>query len=146
MKFLLHAVNRQSWVMQVTCLILLVAGVAKCSWAEPNSIQILNCSREALSARLTFISNAQHEIAISTYYVQPGKATDLLLAALTSAAERGVQVRLLLDARNMELKSPQLARLQQAGVSGKLRWGQTWFSVFSRMSIHPQCKTNVADS
>ena len=103
MKFVLHAINRQRWVMQATCLILLVAGFAKCSWAEPNRIQILNCSQEALSARLTFISNAQNEIAISSYYVEPGKATDLLLAALTSAAGRGVRVRLLLDARNMEL-------------------------------------------
>ena len=133
MKFVLHAVNRQRWVMQLTCLILLVAGFAKSSWAEPNSIQILNCSQEALSARLTFISNAQHEIAISSYYVQPGKATDLLLAALTSAAERGVQVRLLLDARNMELKSSQLARLQQAGVSIRLfhrqdKGGVHWFN------------------
>ena len=133
MKFVLHAVNRQRWVMQVSCLILLVAGFAKSSWADPNSIQILNCNQEALSARLTFISNAQNEIAISSFYVEPGKATDLLLAALTSSAERGVRVRLLLDARNMELKSSQLARLQQAGVSIRLfhpqdKGGVHWFN------------------
>jgi len=103
MKFVLHAVHHPRLVMQVACLILLVAGFAKSSWAEANRIQILNCNQEALSARLTFISNAQNEIAISSYYVEPGKATDLLLAALTSAAGRGVRVRLLLDARNMEL-------------------------------------------
>ena len=74
MKFVFHAVNRQRWVMQVSCLILLVAGFAKSSWADPNSIQILNCNQEALSARLTFISNAQNEIAISSFYVEPGKA------------------------------------------------------------------------
>ena len=103
MKFVLHAVHHPRLAMQVACLTLLVAGFAKSSWAEANRIQILNCNQEALSARLTFISNAQNEIAISSYYVEPGKATDLLLAALTSAAGRGVRVRLLLDARNMEL-------------------------------------------
>ena len=36
MKFVLHAVNRQRWVTQVVCLILLVTGFAKSSWAEPN--------------------------------------------------------------------------------------------------------------
>ena len=133
MKFVLHVVNHQRCVMQVACLILLVTGFAKGSCAAPDRIQILNCSQEALSARLAFISNAQNEIVISSYYVEPGKATDLLLAALVSSADRGVQVRLLLDARNMGLKSSQLARLHQAGVSIRLfhpqdKGGVHWFN------------------
>ena len=56
-------------------------------------------------------------------------------------------IRCLAEGESMLAAGKPAARCRKASLgSGKLRWGQTWFSVFSRMSIHPQCKPNVADS
>jgi cardiolipin synthase A/B len=43
------------------------------------------------------INNAKHSVTFMVYIWEPGKATNDVLGAMTAAAKRGVQVRLMLD-------------------------------------------------
>ncbi|UTR12961.1 phospholipase D family protein [Evansella sp. LMS18] len=52
---------------------------------------------EAGLARINLIENAQEKIELSYYTVHPGLSRDILFSSIIEAADRGVNVRILLD-------------------------------------------------
>lgn len=54
---------------------------------------------EGLQSRLHILDEARERIDISYYAIHMGQTTDLFLGALLDAADRGVQIRILLDAQ-----------------------------------------------
>ncbi len=54
---------------------------------------------EGLDTRLHILDEAAERIDVSYYAIHMGQTTDLFLGALLDAAERGVQVRILVDAQ-----------------------------------------------
>ncbi|HBA64038.1 MAG TPA: phospholipase D family protein [Lachnospiraceae bacterium] len=58
---------------------------------------VVETNQEALSFRLDLFERAKESIILSTFDIRPGKSTDDLFAALYAAADRGVQVQILVD-------------------------------------------------
>jgi cardiolipin synthase C len=65
--------------------------------SEPDGFALLADGKEAFSARVGLIRQAQRELDIQTYLLGDGQTTRLILAQLIKAAEEGVRVRLLVD-------------------------------------------------
>lgn len=65
--------------------------------ASGERVACIDDNRNALIWRLRMIENAEEEIIISTFGFSTGSSGRDILCALHAAAERGVQVRLLLD-------------------------------------------------
>ncbi|OIJ19061.1 hypothetical protein BKP45_14480 [Anaerobacillus alkalidiazotrophicus] len=69
-------------------------------WGEEISqdrVVLVDDRYEAGIARIHMIENAQHTLDISYYTIHPGQSSDIFFSYIISAADRGVQVRLLLD-------------------------------------------------
>ncbi|NLC31756.1 MAG: phosphatidylserine/phosphatidylglycerophosphate/cardiolipin synthase family protein [Clostridiales bacterium] len=64
---------------------------------EGNRAAILVTGEEALDARIRMIANARESIIISSYLFQDDESGHLVASALMAAADRGVQVRILMD-------------------------------------------------
>lgn len=64
---------------------------------DQSGFYTLNSGHSALQARLGLIDLAEHSVDIQTYKLYEHRSTDLLVARLFQAADRGVQVRLSLD-------------------------------------------------
>ena len=63
-----------------------------------NQISPLEGGREAYDAMLEAIDNAQHTVALTSYIFQADQAGRKFLTALAKAHDRGVKVRVLIDA------------------------------------------------
>ena len=61
--------------------------------------------QESLGARIKLLDEAQHTIDLSYYAMHMGPSTDLFLGSILYAAERGVQVRILVDGMSGGLTS-----------------------------------------
>ena len=61
---------------------------------------------DALKERIRLIERAQHSIIMSTFDFRSDEAGKQMIAALMSAAERGVEVRILVDGFNSVLNLP----------------------------------------
>ena len=75
--------------------LLLILG--NCWSAQADWAVILDDPVEAGSARIDIIQQAEETIDVEYYAIQEGDGADLFLGLLFNAADRGVQVRLLLD-------------------------------------------------
>ncbi len=75
---------------------------------------ILDTGDDALLARTHLIRAAKKSIDIQTFIWKRDQTSDFLFAELLKAAERGVHVRLLIDALNYIAKPKQLARMATA--------------------------------
>lgn len=60
---------------------------------------LVETPEQGLASRLHILDEAQERIDISYYAIHMGQTTDLFLGAVLDAAERGVQVRLVVDAQ-----------------------------------------------
>ncbi|MGM0435804.1 MAG: phospholipase D-like domain-containing protein [Bacillota bacterium] len=58
---------------------------------------ILDDNQKALDVRLALIESANEKIDVSYYTLHDGRSRDLIFSALHDAAERGVEVRIILD-------------------------------------------------
>lgn len=58
---------------------------------------VVETNEDALSIRIRMIEEAKERIVLSTFDIRPGKSTDDIFSALTAAADRGVQVKILVD-------------------------------------------------
>lgn len=58
---------------------------------------VVETSQEALDTRLHMISEAKERIILTTFDIRMGKSTDDIFAQLLEAADRGVQVQILVD-------------------------------------------------
>jgi putative cardiolipin synthase len=80
------------------------AAIGQSAGPDASGFELLDTNEEALRWRLALIDSARHTIDVQ-YYVWFGDAAGrLLLKRVLDAADRGVQVRLLLDDLNTVLK------------------------------------------
>lgn len=63
----------------------------------PDRASIIETSMDALNSRLQLIHQAQSSIILSTFDIRPGQSTDDIVSALLEAADRDVQVQILVD-------------------------------------------------
>ncbi len=74
-------------------------------------IRHITDNKEALIARLALINSAKHEIVLTTFEFFDDESGQDILSALSEAAERGVKIRMLVDAyKGNELKNSRFAR------------------------------------
>ncbi|MGQ4879128.1 phospholipase D-like domain-containing protein [Billgrantia sp. LNSP4103-1] len=87
-------------------------------WKEGNRITLLPDSRCFVPALLDAIDEARESIWLEQYLVESGRMTRRFFEALTRAAQRGVEVRVLLDSFGaVGLGQQERARLSAAGVA-----------------------------
>lgn len=60
-------------------------------------VSLIESGEDAIFVRLNMLENAKHSIDISYYTLTEGRSVDLVLASLLEAADRNVQVRIILD-------------------------------------------------
>jgi len=91
------------------------------------------------------IESAQSSVHLETFLWEDGKASEQVIAALLSAAHRGVDVRILIDARgSSDLSSEAKDRLREAGcqVESFHRWR---FRNLGKFNVRDHRKVVVAD-
>jgi len=71
------------------------------SATEQSGFHLISRGNDALIMRLAMIANAEHSIDIQYYSMQSDITGKLLLEAILRAADRGVKVRILIDALNL---------------------------------------------
>ena len=71
--------------------------------AATEQVCLIDSNEQALNWRLRLIQSAQKEIILSTFDFRADNSGTDILAALLNAAERGVQVRLIIDGINAQL-------------------------------------------
>ena len=82
-----------------------------------DTVTVLTNGEEAFPAMLEAIRNARHRVSFETYIYGRGKIPDQFTEALASAAMRGVEVRVVLDALGAQDVEPaHVERLENAGV------------------------------
>lgn len=86
-------------------------------WREGNRIALLPEATRFLPAMFEAVNQAQHYVLVELYLMESGKLASQVSDALINAAERGVEVYLLLDGYgSMGLERHDRKRLEQAGV------------------------------
>ncbi|WP_374763206.1 phospholipase D-like domain-containing protein [Yunchengibacter salinarum] len=82
-----------------------------------NRVLPLEGGSEAYDAMITAIDSARHSVALTTYIFQNDRVGGRFVAALKAAVERGVAVRVLVDAvGNLYGFKPVIGALRRAGV------------------------------
>ncbi|MGH7444537.1 MAG: phospholipase D-like domain-containing protein, partial [Longimicrobiales bacterium] len=93
-----------------------IAGIVNAPIQEGGSAELLNNGDAFFPRMLTDIAAAERTINFSVYIWEPGSVSDEMLAALTTRAEAGVQVRVLIDAiGGMRIPQDGVERLRAAG-------------------------------
>ncbi len=69
-------------------------------------VVLLEDNDEALIARIHFIENAEETLDITSHTIHSGFSTDVIFGSIMEAADRGVQVRVLLDGMFHNLRGP----------------------------------------
>lgn len=88
------------------------------TWKEGNRITLLPDSRCFVPALLEAIDKAEESVWFEQYLIESGRVTRRFFDALTRAAQRGVEVRVLLDSFGaVGLGQRDRARLTAAGVA-----------------------------
>jgi len=91
--------------------------VSICRQAGGNSIALLRGGDEAYSAMLAAIAAAKRSILLESYIFDNDRMGDKFVAALSAAVQRGVAVRVLIDAVGARYSVPSIVhRLKQAGI------------------------------
>lgn len=90
---------------------------------------ILVSGEEAFDARIRMIANSNETIIISTYLFADDQSGHLLASALMAAADRGVQVRIMLDGL--------IGRINLSAAIWATYWVRTgiWHCVITTLSI-----------
>ncbi|HET6411079.1 MAG TPA: phospholipase D-like domain-containing protein [Anaeromyxobacter sp.] len=82
-----------------------------------NAISLLQGGALAYPAMLSAIGAAERSVTLCTYIFDPGLVGDAFVEALAAAKERGVQVRVLIDAIGVRYRWPPIhRRLRERGV------------------------------
>lgn len=91
------------------------------AWREGNRVALLPEASRFLPAMFDAVHQAQHYVFVELYLMESGALADQMIDVLVAAAERGVQVYVLLDGYGaMGLKREDRERLQEAGVALQL--------------------------
>lgn len=88
----------------------LVGGVTRAPLTAGNAVEILPDGDAAYPAMLEAIDGARHSVALATYIFDHGRAADGFLDALGRARQRGVAVRVLVDAVGARYSRPSIFR------------------------------------
>ena len=89
-------------------------------WRDGNSVELLVDGEQYFPAMLTAIRNASTSVVLEMYLFESGAVANEFIHALSEAARRGVDVRLLLDAfGSMKLLEGDRNRVIEAGVKLK---------------------------
>src|SRR5262245_31067269 len=83
-----------------------------------NSVTLLENGDEIFPAMLRDIQEAKHSVNLETYIFQPDRAGRMVADALIAAAQKGVEVRLLVDAWGSKF-SHMKAEFDSAGVQAR---------------------------
>ena len=93
--------------------------IAALTWGrvlEGNGIRIVQ-DAAFFDAVIEDVANATHHVHLETFLWMDGDVSDRIVASLTAAAQRGIDVRVLVDQRGGKTTSPQVWRtLREAGV------------------------------
>ncbi len=81
-----------------------------------NQAEILNNGDEIVAGMLGAIREAKVTVDLEAYIFKNDKAGEMFAAALMAAAQRGVEVRVLVDATGSSRTGPLLARMRKVGV------------------------------
>ncbi len=84
--------------------------------ARADVVRLLRDDYEAAQARVDIIQQAQVEVAVVYYIIDFDNVTAMLLAALRDAADRGVRVRMVIDASRNTIPDAMQAHLIERGV------------------------------
>lgn len=91
------------------------------AWREGNRVTLLPEASRFLPAMFEAVSQARYYVLVELYLMESGKLADQVCDALIGAAQRGVNVYLLLDGYGaMGLGRAERTRLQQAGIQLRL--------------------------
>ncbi len=86
-----------------------------------DSYVVLTDGPKAFAAMLGAMERATHRISFETYVYTPGEIAERFTSAFETAAQRGVQVRLVLDSLGAQnISADHVERLERAGV--KIGW------------------------
>ncbi len=86
-----------------------------------NALTLLRCGEEYFPQLLADIAVAQHAIYLESYIFAPDSTGRLVWQALVQAAQRGVEVRVLLDGFGA-VDFPLTWRAELQAVGGEMRW------------------------
>ncbi|MDP3126070.1 MAG: phospholipase D-like domain-containing protein, partial [Thiobacillus sp.] len=82
-----------------------------------NRLRLLQSGADFFPALIAAIDSAQHEVHLETYIFNPDTSAEAVQAALIRAAQRGVLVRLMIDAVGSRLlPADWLDRMRAAGI------------------------------
>lgn len=96
-----------------------------------NTIRVLHDAAETYPAMLAAIEGARHSVYLANYCMIRGRAFDRFHEVLMAAAQRGVDVRILLDAYGSKDNDPaQIQALRDAGAK------VAWFQPFHPLQPH----------
>jgi cardiolipin synthase A/B len=104
-----------------------------------NAIQPLVAGDVAYPAMIEAIDSASHSIAFATYIFKPDRAGRLFVDAFSRAVERGVEVRVLIDAVGARYSWPPITRLLQKyhiRVARFMRTALPWRFQYSNLRNH----------
>jgi cardiolipin synthase len=102
-------------------LVSLADGVVRRPLVAGNVVELLEGGERTYAAMLAAIDRAERSVTLCTYIFDPGRAGDLVADALARAHERGVAVRVLIDAVGARYRWPPIhKRLRRAGVPTEL--------------------------
>jgi cardiolipin synthase len=102
-------------------LVELADGVVRRPLVAGNAVTLLPGGEVAYPAMLAAIDAAERSVTFCTFIFDPGRAGDAFIGALTRAHERGVKVRVLVDAVGVRYRWPPVhRRLRAAGVATEL--------------------------
>ena len=98
-----------------------LAGLVNAPLASGGTAELLNNGEAFFPRLLDDIASARHNINFSVYIWEPDQTSERVLAALTTRAQEGIQVRVLLDAMGgMRIPDDAADRLREAG--GRIEW------------------------
>lgn len=82
-----------------------------------HQVRVLQGGRQLFPAMIEAIHHARHEVWVASYIFEDNPSVSAVMDALCQAAQRGIQVRLLVDGFGCNTSLPELcARCRQAGV------------------------------
>ena len=96
-------------------------GIVRRPLVAGNAVTLLAGGETAYPAMLAAIAAAERSVTFCTFIFDPGKAGDAFVEALGRAHERGVKVRVLIDAVGVRYRWPPMHRLlRKVGVTTEL--------------------------
>ena len=94
-----------------------------------NQYQVLDNGDEIFPAMLGAIAGAKRRVSFETYIFEEGTVGEQFVAAFESAARRGVQVNLVIDAIGATMPGDWTTRLEQAGARMARFGAPSWYSL-----------------